>query len=71
MKDVLGKSEANKEEIEEASKKLSEELQKVGAAMYASQQKTEDRGQKTEGEEEKAEEPGKKEGAEEGEVVED
>ena len=71
VKDVLGKSEANKEEIEEASKKLSEELQKVGAAMYASQQKTEDRGQKTEGEEEKAEEPGKKEGAEEGEVVED
>jgi len=36
VKDVLGKSEATKEEIEESSKKLSEELQKVGAAMYSS-----------------------------------
>jgi len=36
VKDVLGKSEATREEIESAATKLSEELQKVGAAMYSS-----------------------------------
>jgi molecular chaperone DnaK len=36
VKDILAKTEASKEEIEEVSKKLSEELQKVGAAMYSS-----------------------------------
>jgi molecular chaperone DnaK len=36
VKDVLAKPEASKEEIDEATKKLSEELQKVGQAMYAS-----------------------------------
>ena len=66
VKDVLGKTEATKEEIEEASKKLSEELQKVGAAMYQAQQTPPTKEKK----EEKKEEPGKKE-AEEGEVVED
>jgi len=34
---ILAKSEATKEEIEEAAKKLSEELQKVGASLYQSQ----------------------------------
>ncbi|MBI4999842.1 molecular chaperone DnaK [Candidatus Gottesmanbacteria bacterium] len=65
VKDVLGKTEVTKEEIEEATKKLSEELQKVGAAMYGSQQQTTEEKKK----EEKPEEPGKKD-AEEGEVVE-
>lgn len=36
VREVLGKEGATKEEIEEASKKLSEVLQEVGAAMYAS-----------------------------------
>lgn len=36
VRDVLAKPETTKEEIEGATKKLSEELQKVGAAMYAS-----------------------------------
>lgn len=36
VKEVLKKSEASKEEVETASSKLSEELQKVGAAMYSS-----------------------------------
>jgi molecular chaperone DnaK len=78
VKDVLAKSEATKEEIDEATKKLSEELQKVGAAMYA-QQPTADSGQQSTGAEEpKTEEPAtddkktsedKKEEAVEGEVV--
>jgi len=85
VKDVLKKEGATKEEIEEATKVLSEAVQQVGAAMYGSQQKTEDggqkaegRGQKTESTEAKPEEPDKEkakgpepvEGAEEGEVVE-
>jgi molecular chaperone DnaK len=37
VREVLGKSDVSKEEIEEAAKKLSEELQKVGAAMYSAQ----------------------------------
>ena len=36
VRDILAKTEASKEEIEEASRKLSEELQKLGASMYSS-----------------------------------
>ncbi len=71
VKDVLGKTEANKEEIEEATKKLSEELQKVGAQMYQQQgQAASAEGSGEPKKEEKKEEPGKKEKVEEGEVVE-
>ncbi len=38
LKEVLAKPEVTKEEIEAATKKLSEDLQQVGAAMYQSQQ---------------------------------
>ena len=38
VKEILAKTDASKEELEEAAKKLSEELQKVGAAMYQAQQ---------------------------------
>jgi molecular chaperone DnaK len=37
VKEVLAKTDAKQEEIKEASDKLSDELQKVGAAMYATQ----------------------------------
>lgn len=81
VKEVLGKSEATKEEIEGATKTLSEEIQKVGAAMYQSAQgeqpstnnqqqtKTGDEGQQDG--ETKGEKKGKtdKNKAEEGEVV--
>lgn len=36
VKEILKKTEVSKDEIEEATKKLSEEIQKVGAAMYGS-----------------------------------
>jgi len=36
VKELLGKEDATKEQLEEVSNKLSEELQKVGAAMYGS-----------------------------------
>lgn len=84
VKEVLSKTDVKKEEIEEAANKLSEELQKVGAAMYAStgsapgaeqpqqsQQPAGDRPQeekKKEGKEEEKKE--EKDKAEEGEVVE-
>ncbi|HUW21280.1 MAG TPA: molecular chaperone DnaK [Candidatus Bathyarchaeia archaeon] len=77
VKEVLGKTDSKKEEIEAASSKLSEELQKVGAAMYASQQQaaaTPPSGEEKKGEnkkEDKKEEKSKdKDKAEEGEVVE-
>jgi molecular chaperone DnaK len=69
VKEILAKTELNKEELDEASKKLSEELQKVGAAMYQGQtgpQKTEETPSSKE--EEKKEDKHK---AEEGEVVEE
>ncbi len=84
VKDVLAKESASKEELDEASKKLSDELQKVGAAMYQAQQQQAG-GQPQPGQEQPAEEEKKKEGkekdsskkasedkskAEEGEVVE-
>ncbi len=74
LKEVLGKEEASKEELEEASKKLSDELQKIGAAMYQAQQQQAQGGPQQEAPSKKK---GKKEDktkdkekAEEGEVVE-
>jgi molecular chaperone DnaK len=74
VKDILAKEASSKEEIDTAANKLSEELQKVGAAMYQSQQQPPE-GQSTEGEapkEEAASEKASEEKskAEEGEVVE-
>jgi len=66
LRDVLAKPEVKKEEIEEATKKLSEELQKIGAAMYQQEQPTASSQQPTE---EKGEKEDKNK-AEEGEVVE-
>jgi len=48
VKDVLAKESSSKEEIETAANKLSEELQKVGASLYQSQQQAS--GQPAEGE---------------------
>jgi molecular chaperone DnaK len=74
VKDILAKEASSKEEIDTAANKLSEELQKVGAAMYQSQQQPPE-GQSAEGEapkEEAASEKASEEKskAEEGEVVE-
>jgi molecular chaperone DnaK len=75
VNDILGKDASSKEEIETAANKLSEELQKVGAAMYQAQQQGQSGQQPPEGEapkEEAAEEKTSedKAKAEEGEVVE-
>jgi molecular chaperone DnaK len=69
VKELLAKEEASKEELEEASKKLSEEIQTVGAAMYQAQQAQ----QAPPVQEKKRKKSSKKEDkekAEEGEVVE-
>lgn len=66
VRELLAKADATKEQIEEASKKLSEELQKVGAAMYQQAQS-----QASSTKEEKEEKKENKEKAEEGEVVEE
>jgi molecular chaperone DnaK len=66
VKEILEKTEITKEQIEEASGRLSEELQKVGAAMY--QQGPTAAGGQTQTEEKKEGEDKNK--AEEGEVVE-
>ncbi len=64
LKSILEKSEATKEEIEEAARRLSDELQKVGAAMYTSSQTaTDQESPKTE------ETKDEKKEAEEGEVL--
>ncbi|MDO8551539.1 MAG: molecular chaperone DnaK [bacterium] len=76
VREVLAKSEASKEEIEAASSKLSEELQKVGASMYSAagaspeqpqEGQAQDSGKSEEGQEQESAEDKKK--AEEGEVV--
>ena len=66
LKDLLEKEDLNKEQIDEATKKLSEALQAVGAAMY--QQQQQQSGQTEQGQAEKPKEEEKK--VEEGEVVE-
>jgi len=73
VKDVLAKEDAPKEELETATKDLSETLSQIGQAMYGTQapaeeQKKEGNGEKTEDEEEKKDK--KEEKVEEGEVVE-
>jgi len=76
VKDILAKESSTKEEIEAAANKLSEELQKVGAAMYQAQQQAQQPGQEQPEEEKKEEKDSSKktsedkEKAEEGEVVE-
>lgn len=83
VKEVLKKEDAGKEEFEKVTKELSDELQKVGQAMYQQEsQKQEGKSQKSEGKKkgkkddkkkkdgEKAKGPEPAEGVEEGEVVE-
>jgi len=80
VKELLGKEETTKEQLEEASQKLSDELQKVGAALYQAapggqpaQQAPPEEEKKKKGKkkgEEKAKGPEPVEGVEEGEVVE-
>jgi molecular chaperone DnaK len=67
VKDVLGKEGAGKEELESATKDLSETLSSIGQAMYGQQQTSEKEEKK--GKEEPKEDK-KEEKVEEGEVVE-
>ena len=80
VKDVLAKEDASKEEVEAASKDLSDTLSQIGQAMYGnqtqnskvkSQNEAETDEKKTEGDgEEKKSPKGKGDKVEEGEVVE-
>ncbi len=72
VKDLLKEAEPDKEKLEQASTELSEELQKVGQAMYGAQQAQEAK-KKDKSEKSKDKKAGKKNGeekVEEGEVVE-
>lgn len=76
VKEVLVKDDAKKEDIEEASKKLSEVLQEVGSAMYSSPEASDEGGgsessssEASEDKEKKDEEKKEDKDAEEGEVV--
>ena len=74
VKDLLKEEGLSKEKIEEATKDLSDKLQKIGEAVYKDQ-KTEDGGQKTDSGNQKSDKSDKPEKeakgkAEEGEVVE-
>jgi len=71
VKEILAKTELNKEELDEASQKLSEELQKVGAAMYQGQAGPQKRQETPPSNEEEKKEGDNKHKAEEGEVVEE
>lgn len=78
VKDEIAKSDAKKEDIEAKTQELSEELQKVGQAMYQSQQpqgegKEEKSDEAKKADKDKEKDKGKKNGedkVEEGEVVE-
>lgn len=72
VKDLLKEAEPEPEKLESATKELSEELQKVGQAMYQQEtQSSKGKAQKSEKEEKKSDKKDKeKEQAEEGEVVE-
>jgi len=73
VKELLKQEDLTKEKIEEATKSLSEKLQKVGAAMYQEKGKTQSEKGKKDEEEKKKGKKGDKEDkgkAEEGEVVE-
>lgn len=72
VQDLLKEEGLSKEKIEEATKDLSDKLQKIGEAVYKDQ-KTEDGGQKADSGKQKADKsdkPEKNAKAEEGEVVE-
>jgi molecular chaperone DnaK len=70
VKEVAGKDGATKEEIETATKELSDELSKVGEAMYKDQAKTEEpKNSGTDEPKEDAPSDKKNEKVEEGEVV--
>jgi molecular chaperone DnaK len=76
VKEVTAKEDSSKEDIENATKELSDELSKVGEAMYKDQQAAGQPGSEAAPEEEKKSEDGeekkdkKDEKVEEGEVVE-
>jgi molecular chaperone DnaK len=74
LKDEAAKEEVDKEALEKKSQELSDELQKIGQAMYGQGKQSTAGQQKTEGKEENPPARGKKkedkEKAEEGEVVE-
>ncbi len=73
VKDELAKTDVNKEDLDKKVAELSEELQKVGQAMYQGQQAAGQQGSQTEQDKEKEKNKSKKDGeekVEEGEVVE-
>ena len=72
VKDILAKEDFSKDELDTATKELSETLSQIGQAMYqgGGEPKKEEAGRKPEGEEKKEEKEDKKEEkVEEGEVV--
>lgn len=69
LKDVAGKESSTKEEIEASTKELSDELSKVGEAMYKDQQSAGQPDGQT-SEEQKTEDKKDKDNVEEGKVVE-
>ena len=75
VKEVAGKEDSSKDEIESATKGLSETLSQVGQAMYGAQgqpqgEQPKEEEKKKNGEEKKEEKKDKEEKVEEGEVVE-
>jgi len=66
VKEVTAKEDSSKEDIETATKELSDELSKVGETMYKKEESSSAKASEGQGEEKKEE---KKEKAEEGEVV--
>ena len=74
LKEILAKEDSSKEELEKASKELSDNLQKIGEAMYQQQQAPNKEEQPKKGSSKKKEKKDNKskskEKAEEGEVVE-
>jgi len=72
VKEIMAKEDFSKDELDTATKDLSETLSQVGQAMYgagAQEAKKEEAGEKPEAKEEKKEEGKKEEKVEEGEVV--
>ena len=71
LKDLLAKEDATKEELEKATNELSENLQKIGSAMYEQVKKEEEgkKGEEKKPEAEKSKDTEEKAKAEEGEVV--
>jgi len=71
VKEVLTKEDASKEDLEASTKELSEELQKIGEAMYAEQPKADGKQSKGDDGDKKTKKEDEKDSAEEGEVVEE